>query len=88
MSKRRPVYLKAVDVLALVLVGFCAASVSTLVLRTHSWEGFVFSFLFAAAFDYWFVRLLSEVRYLWSGRETRFPWPLRRRARPASPSPE
>ena len=85
MRKSRPIYLKAVDVLALLVVGMFIAGWVHAPFVVHSTPVLIISTLVALAGLLWFVRLLLAVRFLWTGREARLSDALRRRARPASP---
>jgi len=87
VSKRRPVYLKAVDLLTLFLVGLCAASMAMLPFHVDGWQFRVLGAVFAVAAAAWFLRLVLAVRYLWTGRtEPRLRDLVSRPARPARPA--
>jgi uncharacterized membrane protein YdcZ (DUF606 family) len=81
----RPIYLKVVDVLALVLIGAFAAGWCLAVLDGDNTLAHVLGSVFAAVGLCWFVSAVVAVRYLWTGRDLRLTDLLRRRARPASP---
>ena len=72
VNKRRPLYLKAVDVVALLLVGSMAVGATTYAFdpgpEALIWR--VVDFVPALIGAIWWTSLALDVRYLWTAKET------------------
>lgn len=66
MVKPRPVYKRLVDLVALLLIGGYVLSLAASLFYTHGSTDLIVRGLITLAFGYWFVKLVLEVRYLWT----------------------